>query len=94
MAGFFRTESPKTFKVEPRYWDPEKEELEARIRKAKAEAGIPDEDGNVRVGISRGDFRKGFSKGRWDVSKERRKSTNRFLVILVLLLLCLFVMFH
>lgn len=97
MAGFFRTESPKRFNVEPRYWNPEKEELDARIKRAKAEAGVCDEDGNaIRRGIAHGDFHKGFSKGRreFDLKKERSKSTKRFFLILALLLACLFFMFH
>ena len=35
MGGFFHTPKPKKFKIEPRYWDPEKEEREDRIKRIK-----------------------------------------------------------
>jgi hypothetical protein len=93
MAKFFDTPKPKAFKVEPRFWDPEKEKREARERRIRAELRMTDEEGNYITGISKGDFRKGFSKGKWSAHSQRRKSNTRLLIIVILLLLVLFFIF-
>lgn len=92
MAGFFHTPKPKSFIVEPRYWDPKKEERENRERRIKAEMGIKDEDGTYRPYISKGEFKKGMMQGKWSAKKQRRRSNTRLLVIVVLLVILLYLM--
>jgi hypothetical protein len=85
MAGFFHTPKPKAFNVDPRYWDPKREERENRERRIKAELGIKDEGDNYRPYISKGEFRKGMSQGKWSANAQRRRSNTRLLVLIVLL---------
>ena len=92
MAKFFNTPKPKKFHIEPRYWDPEKEKREARERRIKAEMGIKSEDGTYHPYLSKGDFRKGLSKGKWHAGTQRRRSNTRLLVLIVLLGLLLYLM--
>lgn len=92
MAGFFHTPKPKGYRVEPRYWDPEKEKRATRERRIKAEMGIREEGENYRPFISKGDFKKGLSKGKWSAGSQRRKSNTRLLVLVVILGLLLYLM--
>ncbi len=85
MGNFFKLPKPRQFKVEPRYWDPEKEKREARERRIRSDLGLLDESGAYRPYISREDFRKGFSNGRWMDKKQRQRSNNRLLFIILLL---------
>ena len=83
MAKFFDTPRPKQFHIEPRYWDPKKEEREARERRIKAELGI-ENDGEYKPYIAKGEFRKGFSNHKWSPEVQRRKSGTRLLILLVI----------
>jgi hypothetical protein len=94
MARFFFTPKPKAFNVEPRYWDPKKEERENRERRIKAEMGIKDDDGSYRPHISRGEFKKGMMQGKWSLKTQRRRSNTRLLIIVALLILLLYFMFR
>jgi len=91
MGGFFHTPKPKKFKIEPRYWDPEKEESEARKRRRNAEMGIKDE-GGYKPYIGKGEFRKGLTKGKWSTKSQRRKSNTRVLVLIALIALLVYFM--
>lgn len=92
MAQFFHTPKPKPYRIEPRFWDPEKEKREARDRRIKAELGIKDDNQQYRPYISEGEFRRGLSKGRWSVHKQRRRSNARLLILVVLLGVLLYLM--
>lgn len=83
MAKFFETAKPKRFHIEPRYWDPKKEEREARDRRINAELGI-ENDGEYKPYITKGEFRRGFSDGKWSPATQRRKSNTRLLILLIL----------
>ena len=50
IPRFIKLPSHKRFEYSPRYWDPEKEEREERIRQIKQEMGIdvPSDPGNGR----------------------------------------------
>ncbi len=93
MANLFNTPKPKAFKVEPRYWDPEKEKREARDRRIKAEMGKGEEGDSYRPYISPGDFRQGLSKGKWTLRDQRRKSNTRLLILVALISLLLYFIF-
>lgn len=83
MGRFFETPKPKRFHVEPRYWDPKKDERDARQRRINAELGIND-DGEYKPYISKGEFRRGFSSSKWSPEVQRKKSVTRLLILLVL----------
>lgn len=57
--GFFKTASHQRFHIEPRYYDPIKEDIENRTSRIKAEMGLTDKDidAGYRSQIS-GSFRK------------------------------------
>ncbi len=44
VPGLFRQYKPKGFNMIPRYYDPEKERREERIKRIKMELGIKDDD--------------------------------------------------
>jgi hypothetical protein len=89
--GFFHTPKAKRYNVNLRYWDPEKEEREARKRRSRAEAGVK-EDGEYKPYIPKGEFKRGLSTGKWSVNAQRRKSRTRLLLLLVILGLLLYLM--
>ncbi len=80
---FFKKREPRRYDYYPRYYDADKEDLEKRIRNAKAEMGIKtDEEGeNVRREIS---FRKQAvsSWGDGSYSKQARIANLRLILIL------------
>lgn len=92
MAGFFHTPKAKRYNVTPRYWDPEKEEREARYRRSRAKAGVKDENGEFKPYIPRGEFKRGLSDGKWSVKNQRRKSTTRLLLLLAIMAVLVFLM--
>ena len=83
MAKLFETKKPRQFHIEPRYWDPKKEEREARDRRINAELGIENE-GGYKPYITKGEFRRGFSNGKWSPEAQRRKSNTRLLVLIIM----------
>lgn len=83
MAKLFETPRPRSFHIEPRYWDPKKEEREARQRRINAELGIQNE-GEYKPYIAKGEFRKGISNGKWSPQVQRRKSNTRLLILVVI----------
>ena len=93
MASFFHTPKPNKLNIIPRYWDPEKEEREAKLRRIKANAGIKDDNGEAyKPLIARGEFRANAPGGKWSVSAQRRRSNTRLLVLFVILVLLVYLM--
>lgn len=79
---FFKLPGHNVFDYQPRYYDPEKEEFEARVAKAKQEVGaIP--EGEYRPTI-KGQFRRRYASDR--LRKGRRYSNLRLFVIIGILL--------
>lgn len=89
MGNFFHTPKAKQYNLQPRFWDPEKEEREKRERRRNAEMGAKNEDGSYQPYISRGEFRKGLSQTKWG-SKNQRKSKVRLLILVILLALMVY----
>ncbi|MBN2682792.1 MAG: hypothetical protein JXR58_09815 [Bacteroidales bacterium] len=46
-GGVFKTQQNKRFEYKPRYFDPEKEDLERRVAEAKKKYGNEDENGDI-----------------------------------------------
>jgi hypothetical protein len=88
LPTIFRLPKYHVFNYKPRYWNPKKEEFEARVERAKREAGagkVIDEKGNYVPNIKgrmRAYMSSPFQAGR---RKETQNANFRFLVILAIL---------
>ncbi len=87
---FIKLPSHKRFEYSPRYWDPEKEEREERIRQIKQEMGIKLPSGPNRTTITRGSFRQARQKANVRAS---RSSNIRLVIILAVLFLLAYLIF-
>ncbi len=91
IPRFFKLPGHKQFSYTPRYWDPEKEEREERIRQIKQEMGIEVPNDPNRTTIRRGSFRAASQKAK---VKASRTSNIRLLVILAVLLILAYLLFY
>ena len=90
IPRFIKLPGHKQFNYSPRYWDPEKEEREVRIRRIKQEMGFDMPSDPNRTTIRRGSFRQATQKTK---VKATRSSNIRLLVILVALFLIAYLLF-
>lgn len=90
IPRFIKLPGHKQFNYSPRYWDPEKEEREVRIRRIKQEMGFDMPSDPNRTTIRRGSFRQATQKTK---VKASRSSNIRLLVILVVLFLLAYLLF-
>ena len=90
MARFIKLPNYNTFNYSPRYWEPEKEAREERIRQIKAEMGIDVPTDRSRTTIKRGSFRQARQKA---LAKASRSSNIRLAVILAVLLVIAYLIF-
>ncbi len=85
LFSFFKTPRHQKFEYKPRYWNPEKEDLDKRIEMAKRENNDPNA---MKSRISHG-FRRSYNSSSRKKSNASKKSTIRLLVIIgILLLFC------
>ncbi len=91
IPRFIKLPGHKEFNYSPRYWDPEKEEREERIRQIKQEMGIEVPSDPNRTTIRRGSFR---TAGRKPKVKATRSSNIRLLIILAVLLFLAYLIFY
>lgn len=91
IPRFIKLPTHKQFNYTPRYWDPEKEEREERIRQIKQEMGIEVPNDPNRTTIRRGSFRTAGQKAK---VKASRTSNIRLLVILLVLLFLAYLIFY
>ena len=89
---FLHTPNNKKFKFKPRYYDEQKEELEKRVEQIKKEMGVSDEDPDKPYisGIRKGEMRGYFKKN----IEQKRKSTMRLIVILVVLIAAIYFLLY
>jgi len=90
IPRFIKLPSHKQFNYTPRYWDPEKEEREDRIRRIKQEMGIDIPSDPNRSTIRRGSFRQASRNTK---VKAKRSSNVRLLIILAVLFLLAYLLF-
>ena len=90
MPRFIKLPGHNQFNYSPRYWDPEKEARDARIRQIKQEMGIEVPFDPNRSTIKRGSFRQVRQKAK---VKANRSSNIRLLVILAILFLIAYLIF-
>ena len=90
VPRFIKLPGYKQFNYAPRYWDPEKEERENRIRQIKHEMGIDVPSDPNRTTIKRGSFRKAKQQAK---VKASRNSNIRLVIILAVLFLLAYLLF-
>ncbi|MFH0756600.1 MAG: hypothetical protein V2B15_04865 [Bacteroidota bacterium] len=90
IPRFIKLPGHKRFEYTPRYWDPEKEEREERIRKIRQEMGIKLPSDPNRTTIKRGSFRQAGQKAK---VKATSNSNIRLVIILAVLLLLAYLIF-
>lgn len=91
IPRFIKLPRHKQFNYSPRYWDPEKEEREDRIRRIKAEMGIEvTRDSGNRTTIKRGSFRQASKNAK---VRATRNSNIRLVIILAVLLILAYLLF-
>jgi cytoskeletal protein RodZ len=92
LPRFIKLPTHNRFNYSPRYWDPEKEEREERIRQIKHEMGIKIPTDPTRTTIKRGSFRQASKKTK---VKATRSSNIRLVIILgILLFLAYLILFR
>jgi hypothetical protein len=91
LPRFIKLPQHKKFSYAPRYYDPEQEEREDRIRRIKQEMGIDVPSDPNRTTIRRGSFRQVSKKAK---VKATRGTNIRLLVILAVLLLIAYLIFY
>lgn len=92
IGRFFHTPGTRQFGFKPRFFDPDKEERDDREKRIKGEMGIVEEkvdDGKPFISNLKGQFRDGDG---WQAksSPGARRSQNRRLIMLVLILALVF----
>ncbi len=88
--GFGNRAKPRTFDYKPRFYDPAKEELEARIQKYRQPGGAGDETiDQVKLRIRTG-LQQKWQKG--SIKTQVRQSNLRLLYIIVILVLLAFLL--
>lgn len=96
IGRFFHTPGTKRFSITPRFYDPEQEARTERERRIKEELGIVDEkkdDGRPFRTSIKGTFRN--SAGLSRSSEDARRSQNRRLIWIILILaLVLYLFFY
>jgi hypothetical protein len=84
FSSFFNKPEYKKFNIQPRYWNPDKEERDDRERRIRAELGLKDENGEYIPNI-KGRMKSQLRHGKLDSNKARNTSNIRLLVIFVAL---------
>ena len=95
IGRFFHLPKSKRFNINPRFYDPDKEEREERERRIKEELGIFDEkkdDGKPYRPNVKGQFRT-MQGGHSKTSIQARKRSNTRLIILIFILSIIFYLF-
>jgi hypothetical protein len=90
IPRFIKLPGHKQFNYTPRYWDPEKEARDERIRQIKQEMGIDVPSDPNRTTIKRGSFRQARQKSK---VKATRSSNIRLVIILAVLLMLAYLLF-
>ncbi len=90
LPTFIKLPGHKRFEYTPRYWDPEKEEFEERVRQIKQEIGIEVSRDPNRTTIKRGSFRQVRQQTKIRAS---RNSNLRLVVILAVLFVITYLIF-
>ncbi len=91
VPSFFKQYGPRGFNYIPRYYDPDKEAREERVRMIKQEMGIVEEGEKYVPRIQRGSMRNYF---RQKDRKVQRYTTIRLIVIILILIIISYIVFY
>lgn len=83
---FFRARQPRTYDYYPRYYDPQKEDLEKRIAQAKAEANRVKSDAEIERELK---FKKEVSSGWKNTTAKQQIMKSNIRLVLILIGVCL-----
>ena len=81
--GLFKTPKHKVFSYKPLYWDPEKEDLNERIKRAQAEAGIIEASDNPQSTHTHSMIRGSFQKAVYE--NKRHAGNQKFMRVIIIL---------
>jgi hypothetical protein len=96
LGKFFHVPKPKGFNITTRYYDPEKEELEERVKAIKEEMGIVEEksiNANYRPNL-KGKFRASMDQKSRSVSQARSKSNTRLIILILIFVTIAYFLFY
>lgn len=89
MASFFNKPQLRRFHIEPRYWDKSKEDREKRLRSAKQDLGITEEE-DIYVSNIKGKMRSTLRYKKDENRGLKPASTTRMIIIFVVLFLLVY----
>lgn len=81
---FVKLPKHRRYQYNPRFWDPEKEEREKRLRMLEGKASANPEDVKSRIADG---FRRGYISDKSSLSAQTRRSNRLLLGIFIVLLL-------
>lgn len=84
MFQIFKKPDIKRFDLKPRYWDPEKEAHEERVKRAKAELGL-EEKSDQYIPDMKGKLRDEYKRRRADRASHNSRYAIRLFMILIML---------
>lgn len=96
MALFTNQRRPKGFTRKPVYWDPEKEEREAREKRIRAELGLDAEDNKDKYNTEtyrpdiKGKFRSTTLGNLEELRQIRKKNIRRMFIFIFILIALLY----
>lgn len=85
IGGFFKRQKHQRFEYKPRYWDPNKEDLDNRI---KAAQGTPDNDPESMKRRISNNLRRSYKSS----NRSAHASSKRSTIMLILIIGALFVL--
>jgi t-SNARE complex subunit (syntaxin) len=97
IGKFFHIPKPKPFNITTRYYDPELEVLNERVKKVKEEMGIVEEkveDGKPYRPDIRGKFRSTMDQKSKTIAQARNKSNTRLIILILILVLIAYLIFY
>lgn len=86
MFHIFKKPDIKRFELKPRYWNPEQEAREVRIKQAKAELGL-DEQSDQYIPDIKGKFRSEFNRRKAERPGNNSKYVIRLFLVLIMILI-------
>ena len=95
IGKFFHTPKSKKFNIPYRYYNPDKEEMEAREQRIKRELGIHEEkefDAGYRASL-KGSFRNAMGDHSKSVQDARRRSNTRLIFLILILAFVFYLLF-
>ena len=97
IGNFFHTPGTKRFSFRPRYYDPDKEDLDNRVERIKEEMGVADKKGdNGKPFMSniKGQFRNSDGWQAKSSGDARRAQNKRLIWLFIILSIVFYLIFY